>query len=167
MQRTNAVMRQLEQIALRTPGIKHVSAIGGMSFVLNASGSNFGSMFVNLKNYPNRRDPSLFSDAIANRLREQFAQEVHGAAVAVFGPPPVRGVGRAGGFAIMIEDRGDLGPSTLQAQTENLVRKGLNINHNGQDIVQLKQQAEKKVSGPFSKQSQQPQAALVPEKGPD
>ena len=39
----------------------------------------------------------------------------------IFGPPPVRGVGRAGGFMIMIEDRGDLGPRPLQAQTENLV----------------------------------------------
>ena len=39
----------------------------------------------------------------------------------IFGPPPVRGVGRAGGFMIMIEDRGDLGPQALQAQTENLV----------------------------------------------
>ena len=39
----------------------------------------------------------------------------------IFGPPPVRGVGRAGGFMVMIEDRGDLGPQALQAQTENLV----------------------------------------------
>src|SRR5262249_31999437 len=46
------------------------------------------------------------------------------ASVAVFGPPPVRGVGRAGGFAIMIEDRGDFGPDFLQQQTENIVRKG-------------------------------------------
>ena len=39
----------------------------------------------------------------------------------IFGPPPVRGVGRAGGFMIMIEDRGDLGPQALQEQTENIV----------------------------------------------
>ena len=39
----------------------------------------------------------------------------------VLGPPPVRGVGRAGGFKLMVEDRGDLGPEALQAQTENLV----------------------------------------------
>jgi multidrug efflux pump len=44
--------------------------------------------------------------------------------VAVFGPPPVRGVGRAGGFTLMVEDRGDFGPVGLQQQTDNLVRKG-------------------------------------------
>src|SRR5262249_21386324 len=44
--------------------------------------------------------------------------------IAVFGPPPVRGVGRAGGFALMVEDRGDLGLTTLQEETEKLVGKG-------------------------------------------
>ena len=41
----------------------------------------------------------------------------------VFPPPPVRGVGRSGGFMLMVEDRTDLGPKQLQAQTENLVAK--------------------------------------------
>ena len=49
------------------------------------------------------------------------ASEITDATIMIFGPPPVRGVGRAGGFMIMIEDRGDLGPRALQAQTENLV----------------------------------------------
>src|SRR5439155_17923404 len=70
MERTERVMRRLEQIALDTPGVRHITGICGQSFVLNAAGSNFGSMFVNLQNYPDRRDPSLSSDAIANKLRE-------------------------------------------------------------------------------------------------
>src|SRR5262249_14906697 len=64
------------------------------------------------------------SEAIANKLRMLVAQHVHEAQVAVFGPPPVRGVGRAGGFALMIEDRGAVGPAFLQEQTEKLGRKG-------------------------------------------
>jgi multidrug efflux pump len=123
-ERTNQVMRKLEKIGLETPGIRHVTGIAGQSFVLNAAGSNFGSMFVNLKPYPERRDPSVSSEAIAAHLRKRFAAEVHEAQVAVFGPPPVRGVGRAGGFALMVEDRGDLGMKALQEQTENLVRQG-------------------------------------------
>jgi multidrug efflux pump len=121
-ERTDKVMRQMEKIALRTPGIRHVTTIAGMSFVLNANGSNFGSCFINLQPYPERRDPSLSAEAIANSLRRQFGEEIFDANVAVFPPPPVRGVGRAGGFAIMIEDRGDLGPSALQEQVENLSR---------------------------------------------
>jgi multidrug efflux pump len=124
MERTDGVMRQIEKIALSVPGIRHVTCISGTSFVLNASGSNFGSCFINLKNYPDRRDPDLSSDAIANKLRQRFGKEILEANVAVFGPPPVRGVGRAGGFAMMVEDRGDFGPAGLQKQTDNLVRLG-------------------------------------------
>ncbi len=123
-ERTYEVMQQVAQIARSTPGVKHATAITGQSFVLNAIGSNFGSMFINLNDYGDRRDPGLSSDAIAARLRQRFAAEVYDAAVAVFGPPPVRGAGRAGGFALMVEDRGDLGPKELQAQTENLVHAG-------------------------------------------
>jgi len=44
--------------------------------------------------------------------------------VQVFPPPPVRGVGRAGGFTLMVQDRGASGLNALQEQTETLVREG-------------------------------------------
>jgi multidrug efflux pump len=122
-ERTQDVMRQLSNISRHMPGVKHATTITGMSFVLNAFGSNFGSMFINLNDYPERRTADKASEFIANRLRGEFGSKVIRAEVAVFGPPPVRGVGRAGGFAIMIEDRGDVGPTVLQEQTDNLVRK--------------------------------------------
>ncbi len=124
MQRTNEAMNKLEQIALKIDGVRHVTGISGMSFVLNASGSNFGSMFINLAPYPERREARQSSDAIANQLRQLAGEQIQEAMVAVFGPPPVRGVGRAGGFAIMIEDRGDLGPAKLQKSIEAVVREG-------------------------------------------
>lgn len=124
LERTSKVMRQIETIAKKVPGVWHVNGICGLSFVLNSAGSNFGSLFVNLDPYDERRDPSRSSEAIANKLREGFGKEIKDAMVAVFGPPPVRGVGRAGGFTIMIEDRGDFGPHELQKHTENLVRIG-------------------------------------------
>ena len=42
----------------------------------------------------------------------------------VFGAPPVRGLGTAGGFSMMIEDRGNNGLEALQAQTDNLIQQG-------------------------------------------
>jgi multidrug efflux pump len=121
MERTEAVMRQLSTLAECTEGVKHVTAVAGMAFAINANGSNFGSMFVNLNDYPDRRDPYMHADRIKERLEAQFAT-VLDAKVAVFGPPPIKGVGRTGGFTIMIEDRGDLGPHALQKQAEELSR---------------------------------------------
>src|SRR5262249_34260336 len=96
MERTNKVMEQLEDVGLSVPGIRHVTTIAGQSFALSANGSNFGSMFVNLAEYADRTTPELLSEAIANKLRAESAEKVHDANVAVFAPPPVRGVGRAG-----------------------------------------------------------------------
>src|SRR5262249_54380538 len=56
--------------------------------------------------------------------RAAFAQKIYDAQVAVFAPPPIRGVGRAGGFAFVIQDRGDLGPEALQQQVENMALRG-------------------------------------------
>ena len=65
----------------------------------------------------------LEGEAIIADLRQRFAKEVPEAVITVLGPPPVRGVGRAGGFKIMVEDRGDNSLKTLQGQTDNLVDK--------------------------------------------
>jgi multidrug efflux pump len=144
MERTEAVMRRIAKMARNLPvpegcdsnGINHVTSIAGQSFALNASGSNFGSMFINLKDYPQRKHPELYSDNIAQRLREEFAKVVD-AEIAVFGPPPIKGVGRTGGFAIMIEDRGDLGPAALQEQVEALTRLGNGRNLTLKEIKNL------------------------------
>jgi len=120
-ERTATVMRRLATLASDVPGVLHVSDITGQSFALSAVGSNFGTMFINLKPYGERRSDDLSSMAILKTLVERFSK-ISDAIVMVLPPPPVRGVGRAGGFAMVVEDRGDLGLEALQAQTENLVR---------------------------------------------
>ncbi len=102
--------------------VKHVNAVAGNSFVLSAYGSNFGSMFVILDGFENRRAKKLAADVIAAELRKRLTTLCPEAQVQVFGAPAVSGLGRAGGFRIMIEDRGDVGPDTLQGQTDEFIR---------------------------------------------
>jgi multidrug efflux pump len=123
-ERTEAVMQRVQQIATAQAGVTHTLSVTGQSFLLSAFGSNFGSMFVLLDEFSERHAPELYSEAIAAKLREQYNREIYDAQITVFGPPPVRGVGRAGGFRLMIEDRGDVGLPMLQGQTDNLVDKG-------------------------------------------
>ncbi len=123
LERTDAVIRQVEAISAKEPGIRFTTAIIGQSFVLNAIGSNFATVFFGLKDYADRRDPSLYSDMILGRMRAAFGKEIVDAQVQVFPPPPVRGVGRAGGFTLMIEDRNDAGLAMLQSVADGLVAR--------------------------------------------
>jgi multidrug efflux pump len=95
-----------------------------MSFVLQANGSHLGTMFVVLDSFEERHDAGLSADKVVASLRARVAQQVDEAMVGVFGAPPIRGLGSAGGFRIMIEDRADAGVEALQAQTDRLIALG-------------------------------------------
>jgi multidrug efflux pump len=64
LERTVEVTEAVEKIALDTPGVAHTVAVPGQSVVLNANSSNYGSMYVILKPFHERRDPSLTGEAI-------------------------------------------------------------------------------------------------------
>jgi multidrug efflux pump subunit AcrB len=121
LERTQKVLDRINDIGHDIKGVNATVGISGQSILLNAFGSNFGTMFMTLDGFDKRRTPDLYYEAIANQLRGRLGAEIPEAMIMIFGPPPVRGVGRAGGYMVMVEDRGDLGPQALQAQTENLV----------------------------------------------
>ena len=122
IERTQATMDRIEKICLGVPGVRFTQTITGQSLILSSNGSNFGTMIIILDEFARRRRPELYGEAIAAELRNRLTEQISEAVIAVFGPPPVRGVGRAGGFKLMIEDRGDFGPETLQSWTEKLVQ---------------------------------------------
>jgi multidrug efflux pump len=130
LERTAEVNAKLEKIALETPGVAHTVGIPGLSFVLNANSSNFGSMFIVLESFEKRREiteetsADTSGEGIAHQLRERFQREVPEARVNVFGRPAVPGLGNAGGFKLMVEAIGDVKFDHLQGQADNLSRKG-------------------------------------------
>jgi multidrug efflux pump len=119
--RTKEVMRKIEKIARETPGVRHTIAICGISFVQQSNGSNFGSLFIVLDPFSERQKPGLKDEAIMATLRRRWAQEVKDARTVVFGAAPIPGISVAGGFKVVIEDRGGLGPENLQEQTDRLI----------------------------------------------
>lgn len=123
--RTREVVAQLERIALAHPAVKNVNSVAGNSFILSAYGSNFGSMFIILKSFDERRgDHSMYAEDVAATLRKACAQQIPEALVNIFPAPAVSGLGRAGGFRFMVEDRGDLELQSLQVETDKLVELG-------------------------------------------
>ncbi len=124
VQRTSEVMSQVDKIARATPGVAHTVGIGGQSIILGANGPNFGSMYVTLDDFDDRAgDRSKNAFAITQKLQAELRRQVEDATITVFPPPPVSGIGTAGGYRIMVEDRSGQGVYALQTATDAFVKK--------------------------------------------
>jgi hydrophobe/amphiphile efflux-1 (HAE1) family protein len=114
LDRTDAVNRRAVELALETPGVAHAVNIVGFSGATRTNAPNAGAVFVVLKPFEERaKDPNQSAQAIQKALMGKFST-IRDAQVLVVAPPPVRGIGSAGGFRMMIQDRGNAGPGALQ-----------------------------------------------------
>ncbi len=120
LDRTDAVMRRMSEIAMKQDGVKDAIAFPGLSIHGFSASPNSGIVFVGLKDFEERKTPDLNSAAIAGALNGQF-MAIQDAFVLVLPPPPVNGIGTAGGFKMMIEDRGDRGYEELYKTTQGLI----------------------------------------------
>ena len=123
LQCTQRVLAAIDKIARATPGVADTITVAGYSFVQQANGSNFASMFIVLDPFDKRTTPALRDTAIMNRLRGAWSKQIKDAQVLVFGSPPVPGLSVAGGFKIIVEDTSGLGLPILEKQTNTLVEK--------------------------------------------
>jgi hydrophobe/amphiphile efflux-1 (HAE1) family protein len=123
LDRTEAVIRRMDEIALKQPGVDHAVAFPGLSINGFTNSPNSGIVFVTLKPFDQRNSKALSAGAIAAALNQQFGQ-IQDAYIAIFPPPPVMGLGTIGGFRMQIEDRAGLGFEELYKQTQNLMAKG-------------------------------------------
>ncbi len=121
LERTDKVMREATELVRATEGVRDAVVIAGWSVVSGGiNQSNTGTMFVVLEEFGSRASPQLHSDAIANELRQKLAS-IRDAYVAVFPPPPVRGMSSVGGFKMMVQDRGSNGYEALEAATGEVI----------------------------------------------
>jgi hydrophobe/amphiphile efflux-1 (HAE1) family protein len=123
LDRTEAVIRRMDDVALKQPGVESAVAFPGLSINGFTNSPNSGVLFVTLKPFDERKSNDLSAGAIASALNQQYAN-IQDAFIAVLPPPPVDGLGTIGGFRMQIEDRGDLGFEELYKQTQNLMAKG-------------------------------------------
>jgi len=121
--RTDAVNRRAVELALETPGVAHAVNIVGFSGATRTNAPNAGAVFVVLKDFTERaRDPNQSAQAIQQALLKKFST-IQDAMVLVVAPPPVRGIGSAGGFRMMIQDRGGAGAGALQQAVGAMMAK--------------------------------------------
>lgn len=118
--RTDAVVREVNDILLSTPGIFHSSATSGFDVTTGTFSSDTGTLYFALPSLYDKHVPGGDAATMLQTARRRLAG-VRDANVAVIMPPPVQGLGTAGGFKLMIEDRAGLGPDALAKATNALV----------------------------------------------
>ncbi|HKD26335.1 MAG TPA: efflux RND transporter permease subunit, partial [Xanthobacteraceae bacterium] len=113
--RTDDVYRRAIDLALKTPGVEHGVNFVGFSAATFTNAPNSAAIFLTLAPWEQRaKDPNQSAAGITRALFGKFAS-IQDALILVVQPPPVSGIGNAGGFRMMVEDRGGRGPQALQA----------------------------------------------------
>ncbi|HXJ60096.1 MAG TPA: multidrug efflux RND transporter permease subunit [Verrucomicrobiae bacterium] len=119
-ERTDAVVRQVDEIARHIPGVAHTFAISGYSSVLQANQPNVGAAFLVLDAFDRRKDPSLRGEQLMATVRQKFSAVQEGR-VLVLPPPALRGLGNAGGFKLQVQDLNNAGLVPLEGATRMLL----------------------------------------------
>lgn len=119
--RTDAVNKRIVDEALTVPGVEHAVNIVGFSGATRTTAPNAGAVFVVLESFEKRSsDPTKSADSIQSQLQKKVMGIKEGM-VFVVSPPPVRGIGTAGGFRMMLEDRSGLGSEVLQGAVMSMM----------------------------------------------
>ncbi len=117
--RTDAVVRKAIDVILATPGVEHAVAFSGLDGATLTNAPNAGAIFSGLKPFAERDAQGLTADVILASLRQRLSA-IQDAFVITIAPPPVAGIGNAGGFKMLVQDQQGLGPAALQAAAQDL-----------------------------------------------
>ncbi|MDF3090614.1 efflux RND transporter permease subunit [Burkholderia semiarida] len=120
LERTSAVARKIEDIALSVPGVARVPVFSGVNAATGTNSANSAGLFPVFQPWPERSKQGLTIEKIAAEMRRRLAS-ITEASIVVAMPPPVQGLGSTGGFAMRLEDRNGLGTAALAKATQDLV----------------------------------------------
>jgi multidrug efflux pump len=112
LDRTEKVIREMSDIAMKEPGVESAVAFPGLSINGFINSPSAGIVFVTLKPFEQRTTADLSGFAISQKLQAKFAG-ISNAMIAIFPPPPVNGLGTIAGFKLEVEDRTDQGNEAL------------------------------------------------------
>lgn len=118
-QRTLAVVEKLNQRLAEMPGIRTWVAVPGYSLMDGAVTSNAAAIWTVFDPWEERLPAGLTQEAILGQMWGAVA-DIQEALIFAFAPPPIMGLGTAGGFEMQVQDRNNLGLQTLQSMTTEI-----------------------------------------------
>ena len=120
LDRTEAVVKRAVDIILTTRGIEHVAPFAGLDATTFTVSSNAGTIFSGLPTLYNHSIKGVTAATVLADLRKRLSV-IKDAYVLTIPPPPVQGLGSAGGFKLMVQDRAGLGSDALAHAAQALV----------------------------------------------
>ncbi|MCB1205160.1 MAG: efflux RND transporter permease subunit, partial [Verrucomicrobiae bacterium] len=123
LQRTRAVLNEVNALVKETPGVADFLTIAGYGLIDGAASSNTGFLVVTFKPWDERSDPALHQSALIRRINGKLARFDQAMAFA-FPMPSLPGVGTSGGFTFMLQDRAGVGFEQLQQVAQELIEDG-------------------------------------------
>ena len=100
------VMTQLMEVVAATPGVAHYAALSGLNVVNNATNSNCGTIYCQLKPWDDRSKSGEQVPGIISVLQKRIADKgINNANVEVIQPSPIPGLGATVGFSLQLEQR--------------------------------------------------------------
>jgi HAE1 family hydrophobic/amphiphilic exporter-1 len=117
--RTDKVVQEVAKRALATPGVVAASVYAGVDATTQTTSANAGQMFVIFAPFKDRLKHHQTGDSIIASIKKNTAGIIDGE-VRVLQQPPVRGLGQAGGFKMVIEDQAGAGYAALEKATQGL-----------------------------------------------
>src|SRR5450631_3896097 len=118
LQRTREVGKKVEEILAKTPGVRSYNVVNGLNLLSSNSASYSGTAFVSFKNWAERKTPEESAEGIIPHLNVALAA-IPEARLISFPPPAIPGIGTAGGFDVMVQDRSG---GSEQFLTENVLK---------------------------------------------
>jgi hydrophobe/amphiphile efflux-1 (HAE1) family protein len=118
--RTEAVVKRVEEIVKNTPGVASVTSVVGFSLLDNLRKSNSALVILLLKPFDERKTPDVGVNGIIRRLTLEF-QAIQEAIVFAYNLPPIIGLGTGSGFEYQLESLSGSTPAELAAVTRGTV----------------------------------------------
>ena len=119
LERTSEVVRRAAKIMSETPGVGHTVAFAGLDGATFTNASNAAAIFTPLKPFEERYAQGLSAQVVTAELRKRLGA-IQEAFIITIAPPPVRGIGTAGGFKMMLQDKGGRGPKALEDAAQDM-----------------------------------------------
>ncbi len=122
LDRTSAVMQEISRRVRHIKGVADTLQLSGFDFATFTAAPNAGAMPVPLKPFDERAKMHVTFPQIMAEAQKSIA-DVKGARIILVPPPIVQGIGSAGGYAMMVEDRGGHGYQALGDVSNKLIAK--------------------------------------------